>query len=505
MIAVSGVHAILMISMMIEVIHHQQTSLMEKAQSQTIQQAELLAASITPQLITDDLAGIDEVLHALRRDKAIRWAAITDAKGLVKGESEHGRLGKYYVDQASARVLKGKVSAMVQETPTMLSAAAPVLMEGEVLGWAWISRDLVAERAQVNQIRRTGYIYTALAIIAGGLLAFFLANQITRQLRLLLMGTQRLAEDRFDVPVPVVTDNDVGVVTRAFNHALMRLDSTRLQLLTTQANLEAEIRERRTTEARLQDANRALVHANEGLTQFAYAVSHDLQEPLRSVTGYSELLQRRYVGKFDQDADEFIAYIHDGAQRMQRMIKALLDYSRAASHEPETRVDVDCNLALAMALENLEITIEATSAKIRALPLPSVCVHEVAVVQLFQNLIGNAIKYAGTVTPEISISAERSERFWTISVRDNGIGIAPEHHKRIFGIFKRVPGKNYPGAGVGLAICTKIVENYGGSISVISEVGRGSEFRFTLPEARLAPETTSEIRVEVDASRRAAV
>ena len=315
-----------------------------------------------------------------------------------------------------------------------------------------------------------------------------------------------MAEDRFDVPVPVVTDNDVGIVTRAFNHALMRLDNTRLQLMATQANLEAEVRERSAAEARLQDANRALVNANEGLTQFAYAVSHDLQEPLRSVTGYSELLQRRYVGKLDQDADEFIAYIHDGARRMQRMIKALLDYSRAASHEPETQVDVDCNLALGMALENLEITIETTRAKIRAMPLPTVCAHEVAVVQLFQNLIGNAIKYAGPATPEISISTARSERFWTISVRDNGIGIPPEHHKRIFAIFKRVHGQNRPGAGMGLAICAKIVEHYGGLISVTSEVGNGSEFRFTLPEARSAQQATSEIQVgEVHPGRRATV
>ena len=258
-------------------------------------------------------------------------------RGLVKGDSEHHRQGKYYVDEASLRTLKGKNSKLVQQTRSLVTAAAPVLVEGEVLGWAWISSDLSSEMAQVEEMRRTGYIYTTVAIVAGALLATLLASQITRQLRLLLAGTERLAEDRFDTPVPIVTDNDVGAVARAFNDALMRLDTTRLQLLKTQADLEAEVRERRIAETRLQDANRALTSANEGLTQFAYAASHDLQEPLRSITGYSELLKRRYAGKLDKDADEFLGYIHEGGQRMQRLIKALLEYSRAGSQGPETQ------------------------------------------------------------------------------------------------------------------------------------------------------------------------
>ncbi|HUS06497.1 MAG TPA: ATP-binding protein [Bryobacteraceae bacterium] len=477
-------YGILMVSLMTDLVQRQQVFLMEKARAQIMRQAELLAASTTPQLITNDLAGLDDVLTSVRRDAAVQWVAVTDAKGLVKGDSDHSRQGKYYVDETSRAVLTGKTARMIRQTDLLLSAAAPVMVDDQVLGWAWISRDLSAERAQIAQLRRTGYTYTTFAILVGTLLAAILANQITRQLRLLLAGTKRLAEDRLDVPVPVVTDNDVGVVARAFNDALMRLESARLEIRKTQANLEGEIRERREAEARLQDVNRALVSANEGLTDFAHAASHDLQEPLRSVTGYSELLQRRYAGKLDTDADEFLSYVHDGARRMQRMIEALLHYARAGSQGPETQTDVDCGQALQMALENLEIAIETAEAKIHAEALPRVSAHDVAVVQLFQNLIGNAIKYAGPQTPEIWIRASRGERFWTISVRDNGMGIPAEQHKRIFGIFKRAHGKNYAGAGVGLAICAKIVERYGGSISVTSEVGKGAEFRFTLPPAR---------------------
>lgn len=454
---------------------------MKRAHEQVLRQAEILAASAAPQLITDDLAGIDEVLSSVRDDPAVQWVAVTDTKGLVKGDSDQSRKGKYYVDDTSLQVLSGKTSRMVRETSSVLSAAAPVSIGGQILGWAWISRNLAAEHAQVEEIRRTGYVYTAFAIVAGALLAALLASEITRQLRLLMEGTKRLAEDRFDEPVPIVTDNDVGLVTQAFNQAMMRLETARVQLLKTQANLEAEVHERRVTESRLQDANRALVSANEDLVQFAYAASHDLQEPLRSVTGYSELLRRRYGGTLDQDADEFISFIHEGAQRMQKMIKALLDYSRAGSDDLGTQEDVDCNGALTMALENLEIAIQVASATIHTSPLPKVRAHEVAVVQLFQNLIGNAIKYAGPKAPEIWVTSQRQDRFCAVCIRDNGMGIAPEQHKRIFGIFKRAHGKEFAGAGVGLAICTKIVERYGGSISVSSEPGEGAEFRFTLP------------------------
>jgi signal transduction histidine kinase len=485
-LTISGVHAIAMISLMTDIVQRHQAFLLDKANSQIIRQAELLAATTAPQLITDDLAGLDDVLRYIRRDTSVRWAAITDARGLVKGDSDRSRQGRYYVDAASLRVLRGKTPQMIQQTRSMISAAAPVIVENEILGWAWISRDLSSENAQVQEMRRTGYVYTTVAILAGALLATILASQITRQLRLLLAGTERLAEDRFDAPVPIVTDNDVGAVARAFNDALMRLDTTRLQLLKTQADLEEEVRERRAAETLLQDVNLALTSANEGLTQFAYAASHDLQEPLRSVTGYSELLRRRYAGKLDEDADEFLGYIHEGGQRMQRLIKALLEYSRAGSQGPETQQIVNCNAALSMALENLEIAIEGAAAEIQADPLPEVLAHEVAVVQLFQNLIGNAIKYTGPEPPRIRIAAERSERFWAISVRDNGVGIPADQHKRIFGIFKRAHGRNYPGAGVGLAICAKIVERYGGLITVSSEPGKGAEFRFTLPAAAQA-------------------
>ena len=198
-----------MISLMTDILQRQQAFLMKRAHEQVLRQAEILAASAAPQLITHDMAGIDEVLSSVRSDPAVQWVAVTDAKGLVKGDSDENRKGKYYVDETSLHILSGKTSRMVRQTASVLSAAAPISVEGEILGWAWISRSLTAEHAQVEAIRRTGYIYTAFAILAGALLAAFLASEITRQLRLLMEGTKRLAEDRLDEPVPIVTDNDV--------------------------------------------------------------------------------------------------------------------------------------------------------------------------------------------------------------------------------------------------------------------------------------------------------
>jgi Signal transduction histidine kinase regulating citrate/malate metabolism len=174
---VTGVHGILMVSLMTDVVQRQQTFLMDKAHSQIMRQAELLAASTAPQLITNDLAGLDDILTSIRRDAAVQWAAVTDRQGMVKGDSDRSRQGKYYVDDTSRAVLGGKTSRMIRETDSMLSAAAPVTVDGEILGWAWISRDLSDERAQIAQIRQTGYLYTMFAILGGALLSAILATR----------------------------------------------------------------------------------------------------------------------------------------------------------------------------------------------------------------------------------------------------------------------------------------------------------------------------------------
>jgi light-regulated signal transduction histidine kinase (bacteriophytochrome) len=234
-------------------------------------------------------------------------------------------------------------------------------------------------------------------------------------------------------------------------------------------------------EKRVAQRTEALRRSNEDLQQFAYVASHDLQEPLRMVASYTELLQRRYKGKLDQDADDFIFYIVDGVQRMSNLIRGLLDYSRASGSTDEPLKPVDTERALVTALGNLKASIDAIDAEITYDPLPAVQCHPLRMQQLLQNLISNAIKYRGERKPHVHISAVENEQEIVFTVKDNGIGIAPEYFDEIFGVFKRLHGREYEGTGIGLAMCKKIIERYGGRIWVESKPGEGSSFHFSIP------------------------
>lgn len=225
-----------------------------------------------------------------------------------------------------------------------------------------------------------------------------------------------------------------------------------------------------------------LTRSNEELGQFAYVASHDLQEPLRMVASFTQLLARRYRGKLDDDADEFIRYAVDGVTRMQNLINDLLSYSRVGTRGREIE-PTDCNALVERCRTLLMSAIDESGASITSSPLPTVNVDASQFEQLFQNLIGNAVKYRGERAPEIRISAQREERRWHFTFKDNGIGIDPEYKDRIFIIFQRLHGKEeYEGTGIGLAICKKIVERHGGRIWVDSQPGSGSTFHFTVPD-----------------------
>jgi PAS domain S-box-containing protein len=245
-----------------------------------------------------------------------------------------------------------------------------------------------------------------------------------------------------------------------------------------------DITNRKKAEANLLNKVEELNRSNEELEQFANIASHDLQEPLRMVASYTQLLSKRYKGKLDADADEFISFAVDGATRMQRLIQDLLEYSRVGTKGKEL-VDTSSEESLGQALINLSGAIEESGAQVTHDPLPNVLADETQLIQLFQNLIGNGIKYQkpGEI-PRVHISAvKRDAAKWTFSVKDNGLGIDSQYFEKIFGMFQRLHKREeFAGTGIGLAICKKIAERHGGAISVESLVGTGSTFHFVLAD-----------------------
>lgn len=244
--------------------------------------------------------------------------------------------------------------------------------------------------------------------------------------------------------------------------------------------IRAEITERKLAEEALQRRTEELARSNHDLEQFAYVASHDLQEPLRAVAGCVQILQRKFGDRMGPGADELIGHVVDGAQRMRKLIDDLLEFSRVGTRGGKFQ-QLGVETSLTEALRNLAVALEESGGRVTHDPLPVVAADPTQLTQLFQNLIGNAIKFRGQEAPEVHVGAERTGAWWTVSIRDNGIGIEPQYYERLFRIFQRLhTRREYPGTGIGLAICRRIVERHGGRIWLESRPGEGTTFFFTL-------------------------
>ena len=273
---------------------------------------------------------------------------------------------------------------------------------------------------------------------------------------------------------------DGGRITVASHWALHSdIDGRPIGIL----EVNVDITQRKAAEEALRLSNAALLRANEDLNQFAFAASHDLQEPLRMITSYSQLLLKGYRGQLDGEAATCVEFITEGNKRMRGLLSDLLAYIQVAGDGQEAIGPVDLNHVFQTAVKNCRAAIEESSAVITCDNLPTIPGYEPHFVQLFQNLVSNGLKYRSERPPRIHASAKRQDGLWRIAIQDNGIGIAPEYHKQIFGVFKRLHGSTIPGTGIGLAICKRVVERYGGEIWIESQVNRGATFYFTVPAA----------------------
>jgi signal transduction histidine kinase len=327
----------------------------------------------------------------------------------------------------------------------------------------------VGDTAPTRTVLLTYLLVPIFLIVSSGA-GWWIIHHISSSIEELRAGTEMIAQGSFGYRVDEHRRDDLGLLARSFNQMAEQLEATTVSKEELQKAHDA-----------LTGRTAELARSNAELDQFASVVSHDLQEPLRMVTAYMHLLKTQYGGKLGDDADEFIGCAVDGTKRMQDLINDLLSYSRVGTRG-KAFASTDCNEVVARALMNLTAAVNESGARVTHDPLPTVLGDEFQLVQLFQNLIGNAIKYHGSRPPDIHVGCERDGEMWRFAVIDNGIGIDPEYAERIFVIFQRLHTKQeYPGTGVGLAICKKIVERHRGRIWIESEPQKGSIFYFTLP------------------------
>lgn len=339
------------------------------------------------------------------------------------------------------------------------------------LDWGVVGKIDTSEAfADVENLKKLVVVILVIVFILAGIIAFSIAQSISEPIKRLSKGAEIIGGGNLDYRIISNQKDEVGQLSRSFDKMTQNLK----RVMASRDELNREISERKKAEEDLR-------RSNENLEQFAYVASHDLQEPLRVMASYSQLLERRYKNKLDTGANEFIGFIVDAAGRMQRLINDLLAYSRVGRKDGLLS-EVDCNEVLRRVIESMSAIIEPTNAKVTSDVLPALKGYESSLVQLFQNLIGNALKFHGKEPPWVHVSARENNKEWIFSVKDNGIGIEPQYRERIFLIFQRLHSKEeYPGTGIGLSICKKIVENYGGRMWVESEPQKGSTFYFTIP------------------------
>jgi len=324
--------------------------------------------------------------------------------------------------------------------------------------------------APVNAFRNEVAILGAIVLAAAALIGLGLATSISRPVLAMQKGVRAFHNGEFGVRLSETSRDELGDLARAFNEMATEQGRVQEVLQSHRDNLEEQVAER----------TQELARSNQELEQFAHIASHDLQEPLRMVSSYTQLLERRYKDKLDSDANEFIGYAVDGAKRMQAQIVDLLAYSRVST-QGNLFEATNCSDIFQNAVANLRAVIEESGAIITRDPLPTLPADASQLGSVFQNLIGNAIKYHGDQPPRIHVSTVASGDEWLFSFKDNGIGIEAEFAERIFVIFQRLHGKTkYAGTGIGLAICKKVIERHGGRIWVESEPQEGSTFYFTL-------------------------
>ncbi len=476
--------------------------------------ADSIASSSVETLLFRDVSTIQSTIDQFLEIEGVAYIVVVDPEDEVLAHTF------YPVLPDEMRTLQRRPRETLVQNVTIegrgefLSVSSP-LLAGKV-GYVHVGMDL-------GQIRSA--IWTAVAKQSALMLTIFVSclllayslmnklveplNRLTDYANTLAAGVSRTPETRTSdaaiQPITARTD-EIGQLARAFQEMVLEVSAREAQLRTAHDELERRVRERtneleqanahlqeeiavrKEAEDEVRETAQELARSNGELEQFAYVASHDLQEPLRMVASYVDLLSQRYKEQLDEKAQRWIGFAVDAATRMKQLINDLLEFSRVSTRGKEF-AKVDCDKVFSTVLANLQQVILESGGAVSRGELPAVLGDVVQVTQLFQNLISNAIKYHGPEPPRVSIEAVRQEDVWQFSVCDNGIGIDSQFHERIFVIFQRLHTRTeYAGTGIGLALCKKIVERHGGRIWVESQPGLGATFHFTLPDVKETPD-----------------
>jgi len=455
--------------------------------------ARITADDTTAALAFDDPAAAAETLGALRARSHLVIACE------FNGEKQFARYARNGATMSCPLPEAREASRFDRH---YLTVWEPILLQGRRLGTLVLVYDLgaVYERVKLYGILVVGVFL--LSTLIAFLLSARLRSLVTTPVTELARVSAVVSKTRdYGVRAQKISGDELGLLVDAFNEMLsviqLRDSELRLALLAREVALEDAQRARNSLEGtlarvaglndELQATNKSLARSNEDLERFAFIASHDLQEPLRMITVYSQLLVKRFSNAANAQVSDYIEIIESGTKRMRDLLADLLAYAEIGAKVDEPAQDIDLAVIVRNACEQMAMAISESGAVITVAQLPVIRGFGNHFTSLFQNLIGNAVKYRGDRPVEIDIVATRADNQIRICVSDNGIGIAPEYHTKIFAAFKRLHGKSIPGTGIGLAICQRVVERYGGRIWVESESGHGSNFIFTLPDSLLAP------------------
>ena len=417
-------------------------------------------------------------------------AAITSNHKLIQDTSQKllEQFGSFHqiTEKRSVVLKKGRERTIVQVRP---------LQDARGLDWLIVVAVPVNDfMEEINANTRTTIGLCLAALMMAIIVGIATARWIIQPIQRLNASAKKLSQGEWEATSEIERSDEVGQLAKSFNSMAQQLQESfeireqrieeRTALLTqTNQQLVTEVANRQRVEEKLRQSLKALQRSNRELENFAYIVSHDLQEPLRKMKSFAQLLAREFQDEWTEKekAQRYLDYIIDAAERQRNLIKALLNYSRLGRND-SPKVSIDLNSVVEKVLEDLSLTIAETGATVTVSDLPTVGASATQMAQLFLNLICNGIKFRGEAPPQIQIAAQLQPEEWLISVQDNGIGIKPQYAERIFQIFQRLHSRSeYSGTGIGLAICRKIVEDHGGRIWVVSEPGQGSTFYFTLP------------------------